>query len=166
MYRADIQNRVEWVIHRTFTFSNLYNLHNFHTFIRIHLLKSCKWQSAHPVRKPHGVDVQMFWLVQNNPYETVLWINVNEWTLESHSFIFRSLFAKVANLLKFPHSPKLERLPTPYHVIAKANKIEKQKGELQVAQEKADKKKKNQCIPIVVVNWTIPHVNWKITRVT
>ena len=67
------------------------------------------------------------------------------------SFHYRSLFAKVANLLKFPNSPRLSRLPTPKHVTNKVHKLEKIK-EVQTARRNARKEKKEHGTPILSVN--------------
>jgi hypothetical protein len=68
------------------------------------------------------------------------------------SLVFRNLFSKIGNLLKFPHSPKVQRLPTPSHVSARATKMEKISEEKQSAAEKAAAKKKDRCFPILMVN--------------
>lgn len=58
---------------------------------------------------------------------------------------FSALLNKVANLLKFPNNPKLEKMLPPLHVTSKQNKTEKLKKDRQTYLEQQSARDKKQA---------------------
>ena len=64
-------------------------------------------------------------------------------------FLFRELLLKVNNLLKFPKSPKLDKLPNPPRLTMRQQKTEKLRT---IRREKTMAKEKKPQAPVVIVN--------------
>ncbi len=65
-------------------------------------------------------------------------------------WLCRELFLKVSNLLKFPKSPKLKKLPNPGHLSSRLQRMERIRSSYE-----SDHMKDKEKIPTVVVNWTL-----------
>ena len=72
-------------------------------------------------------------------------------------YYFRSLMNRVHNLLRFPHSPKLDKLPTPPHITSKLQKIQEVK-DTKTSRAKARKGQGHkdtdtvESLPVITVN--------------
>lgn len=66
-------------------------------------------------------------------------------------FYYRTLLDKVSTLLKFPKSPKIDKILPPLHISSKMYKNEKMKKD-KAEQVAAAQAKKNKQTPIVSVS--------------
>ena len=63
-------------------------------------------------------------------------------------FAFRTLLNRVSNLLKFPKSPKLDKMKPPFHVTSMMERNDKLRNK---ASSKSARKESN-TVPVVTVN--------------
>lgn len=66
-------------------------------------------------------------------------------------FVFRTILDKVATLLKFPNSPKIDKILPPLHLTSRTIKTERMKKER--ADQITAQQNKKPGKPIVVVSW-------------